>query len=148
MYQVPSEVAPLEWAWVDGQLTSTGCFWVVAPTLAHPHPRPVWGVWFEETLALSLGSPRLRADLPEGTDVTVHLPSDTDVVVVEGTVSGHTVDEIWIERYDEKYDWDYDVRRYGPLTLVAPRKVMAWRSAGWAGREGFRATGRWRFATP
>jgi hypothetical protein len=31
---------------------------------------------------------------------------------------------------------------------VAPLKVVAWRSAGWAGREGFQHTGKWRFDAP
>jgi hypothetical protein len=147
MYHRTSDAAPLDWAWVDGQLTAAGCFWVVASTLAHPHPRPVWGVWDDEVLALSLGSPRLRADLDERPEVTVHLPSDTDVVVIEGMVSGHSADRSWIERYASKYDWHYDAQRYGPLTLVSPRTVIAWRSEGWAGRDGFRQSGRWRFDT-
>ncbi|MFV0259288.1 MAG: hypothetical protein ACK5PP_12670 [Acidimicrobiales bacterium] len=34
---------------------------------------------------------------------------------------------------------------FGPLTLVEPVKVIAWRMDGWAGRDGFQATGRWTF---
>jgi hypothetical protein len=50
-----------------------------------------------------------------------------------------------LRRYDKKYDWRYDVDVYGPLTAIAPVTVLAWRSAGWAGRDGFKASGRWRF---
>ena len=50
-----------------------------------------------------------------------------------------------IERYNAKYDWDYQVGEYGELAVVEPARVMAWRSGGWAGRDGFQATGRWDF---
>ncbi|CAN5657968.1 hypothetical protein BH24ACT5_BH24ACT5_19960 [soil metagenome] len=50
-----------------------------------------------------------------------------------------------LNAYNAKYDWDYMVDEYGPFTLVEPAKVIAWRSAGWAGRDGFQATGRWTF---
>jgi hypothetical protein len=50
-----------------------------------------------------------------------------------------------IAAYDEKYDWHYTASEYGPLVVVVAATVLAWRSAGWAGREGFQQTGRWRF---
>ncbi len=39
--------------------------------------------------------------------------------------------------YNRKYDTSYEVGRYGPLTAVAPQTVLAWRTAGWAGRGEF-----------
>jgi hypothetical protein len=76
---------------------------------------------------------------------TVHLDSGTDVVIVEGVVEAKTVDPGLISAYDAKYTWMYDVDAYGPLTSIRPRTVLAWRSAGWAGRDGFTATNRWRW---
>jgi hypothetical protein len=96
-------------------------------------------------LYLSIGSPRLNADARDATPVTVHLGSVTDVVIVEGLIAGHNDDGEVLDAYNTKYDWDYTVDEYGPFTTVAPVNVMAWRSAGWAGREGFQHTGRWRF---
>jgi hypothetical protein len=147
MYGAPPEAAELAWPWVEQQLVDAGTYWLVAPADGHPHPRPVWGVWHEATLLLSIGSPVLARQVGERPDVTVHLDSGTDVVVVEGEV--HLLDisdhAPAIAAYDAKYDWRYSIDEYGPLTTVQPRRVLAWRSAGWAGREGFREAGSWRF---
>jgi hypothetical protein len=144
LYTQPSDRPPLDWSWVEQQLRDAGTFWVT-PGGAVPHPRPVWGVWTDGLLHLSVGSPGIRRQLTPGAPCTVHLDSGTDVVIVEGRCTGTTTDAESIGRYDRKYDWTYDADRYGPLTTVAALDVLAWRSAGPAGRDGFEATGRWRF---
>jgi hypothetical protein len=96
-------------------------------------------------LHLSIGSPTLAA-APNGSLATVHLDSGTDVVIVEGVVESKTVDPGLIATYDAKYTWVYDVDAYGPLTSIRPHTVLAWRSAGWAGHDGFIAANRWRWA--
>ena len=108
-------------------------------------PRPVWGVWLRNVLYLSIGSPRLNADAQVDRAVTVHLGSVTDVVIVEGLIRGPNRNRHVLDAYKAKYDWDYTIDEYGPFTTVAPTTVMAWRSAGWAGRDGFQQTGKWRF---
>lgn len=42
---------------------------------------------------------------------------------------------------DRKYGWSYDVATYGPLPRIGPEVVLAWRAAGWAGRDSVRQTG-------
>ena len=145
MYGSRAEAAGLEWPWVEEQLVNAGAYWVVTPGSGHPHPRPVWGVWHEYELFLSIGSPKIRADTEAQGPVTVHLGSINDVVIVEGTTAGSASDSHLLSAYNAKYDWDYTVDEYGPFTLVEPTKVIAWRSAGCAGREGSQATGRWTF---
>jgi len=145
MYGEPSDLPQVEWSWVDAQLASAGTYWVVANGGGPPHPRPVWGVWWAEVLYLSIGSPVVRRLLAQHPDATVHLDSGVDVVVVEGVVDRFSDDAQVISAYDEKYDWSYSVDEYGPLTRVVPITALAWRSAGWAGRDGFREAGRWRF---
>ncbi len=140
----PSEASPLAWAWVDEQLAAADGYWTEVAGPSRPHPRPVWGVWDEERLYLSIGSPTLRANARPGRPITAHVGSVTDVVIVEGEVGGETGDPDLVLRYNEKYDWDYGIEEYGPLTIVEPVTVLAWRSAGWAGRGGFQQTGRWR----
>lgn len=105
----------------------------------------MWGVWHANVLHLSIGSPIVTSALDIDPLVTAHLGSDTDVVIVEGAVTGRTADAAVLQRYDEKYEWPYDINEYGPLTAIAPLTVLAWRSAGWAGRDRFTASGRWRF---
>lgn len=145
MYGEPSAVPSLPWSWVDDQLTAAGTYWSVARSHSHPHPRPVWGIWVDQLLHLSIGSPVLSPQLDAAPEVAVHLDSGVDVVIVEGRVGGHTEAQELYDAYNEKYDWSYSTEEYGPLTTIVPSKVLAWRSAGWAGREGFQQTGRWRF---
>ncbi len=146
LYGTPSDRASVEWPWVDRQLTEAGTYWVVARASGQPHPRPVWGIWHEQLLYLSVGSPALLLALRDGAAVTVHLDSGTDVIIVEGTSTrGAPTSPELIESYNRKYDWEYQVSQYGELTQVTPARILAWRSAGWAGRDGFQATGRWDF---
>jgi hypothetical protein len=140
-----SDQPPLDWSWVESQLVAAGTYWVVAPSNGHPHPRPVWGIWTGDALVLSIGSPALVASLEADPRCTVHLDSGTDVVVVEGIARrGAEPSAAHVDAYDRKYDWQYSYAEYGPFTTVTPTVVMSWRSAGWAGREGFRHVGRWR----
>jgi hypothetical protein len=146
MFGRPTDAEPLDWAWVDGELASAEVYWIVAGAVGdRPQARPVWGVWRDQRIEASVGSPRLRATIELGTPVTVHLGGAVDVVIVEGEVTGMTSDPDATAAYDEKYDWEYDTDRYGALTVVRPETVMAWRSTGPAGRDGFVAAGRWRF---
>lgn len=146
LYGHASAAHPLDWSWVQQQLTEAGTYWVNPRGAGHPHPRPVWGVWQEPALCLSIGSPTVRRELEQDRRVTVHLDSGTDVVIVEGTIADVDTDDAML-RYNTKYDWDYSIEEYGPLTMVTASTVLAWRSAGWAGRDGFQQSGRWRFTS-
>jgi len=148
MYGARAEVGGLGWNWVEDQLVNAGAYWIVTPSSEHPHPRPVWGIWNRNELFLSIGSPRLKADTEADVPVTIHLASITDVVIVEGRTAGVTTDGQMLDSYNTKYDWSYAVDEYGPLTIIEPTKVIAWQSRGWAGRDGFAATGRWTFGSP
>lgn len=147
MYGQPAEGKQLDWSWVDAELKSAGVYWVVAAdnTGERPQARPVWGVWRDQRVFLSIGSPRVNAAIRPGSPVTVHLGGDVDVVIVEGRVVGPSDDAGVLAEYDEKYDWEYSLDVYGPFIVVAPANVLAWRSEGFAGRDGFGATGKWRF---
>src|SRR5262245_12811101 len=98
MFGEASPEPPLDWAWVDEQLFRAGTYWTTARSAGHPHPRPVWGVWTDERLLLSIGSPVLLHQVTADPVVTVHLESGTDVVVVEG-VCGEAVTGGDIERF-------------------------------------------------
>jgi hypothetical protein len=144
LYGQSSDHARLDWSWVEGQLIASGIYWTVARSSGHPHPRPVWGVWRDARLYLSIGTPALRRALAADPAITVHLESGTDVVIVEGTTDGLCEDARVIAAYNEKYDWSYDLAEYGPLTAIAVSKVLAWQASGWAGRESFTRSGRWK----
>jgi hypothetical protein len=146
LYGARSDSAPLPWSWVDQQLSGAGTYWVLARNEGPPHPRPVWGVWHRSRLHLSLGSPALRRAVREEPAVTIHLDSGTDVVIVEGLVTpGVPTTPELLEVYDQKYEWQYQPSQYGDLIVVEPTKVLAWRTAGLAGRDSFQTTGCWVF---
>jgi hypothetical protein len=145
-YGAPTDRPQLEWSWVQQALETAGTYWVIASGQRAPHPRPVWGVWINSTLALSLGSPTLSRRLEVAPAVTVHLDSGTDVVIIEGQVAELSGASEIVAAYQAKYDWHYDLEQYGPFKVVSPTIVRAWRSSGWAGRDGFQTAGRWRFA--
>jgi hypothetical protein len=145
MYTAVSDLPELDWAWVEQQLAGETLYWVAAATDGHPHPRPVWGVWADDLLHLSIGTPSVRR-APNGTAVTVHLTSAIDVVIVEGHIAGQSADPALVAAYDAKYDYAYDADAYGPFHTIGPTVVIAWRSAGFAGKDGFREAGRWERA--
>ena len=146
LYGATSDRVSLGWPWVEQQLSDAGTYWVIARSPGHPHPRPVWGIWSHERLHLSIGTPALRRALRKDPAVTVHLDSGTDVVIVEGLLvpTAATASEL-IQAYNQKYDWDYQASQYGDFATVQPQKVLAWRTAGVAGRDSFRSTGCWIF---
>ncbi len=146
MYGAPSNHQPLAWQWVEDRLKEPGTLWVTAVSDGYPHPRPVWGVWYQERLHLSIGTPSIRRQLTVDPRLTVHLESGTDVVIVEGrVVLGSTTSPEVLEAYNVKYDWTYDAAAYGQLTELRPERILAWRAAGPAGRDGFTESGRWVF---
>lgn len=145
LYGSVTDLSELPWSWVDEQLAEAGTYWIVGRGDGAPHPRPVWGVWLDATLRLSIGGQVLARCIAADPIVTVHLDSGTEVVVVEGEVTGTDETEATIASYDAKYEWTYDLVKLGPLTVVRPTTVLSWRSAGWAGREDFQAGGRWSF---
>lgn len=147
MYGAPSTEPGLSWKWVEDQLAAAGTYWTVGRGGTHPHPRPVWGVWSGQRLHLSIGSLVIARLLKAAPEVTLHLDSSVDVIIVEGRAAGSSQARELIDLYNRKYDWEYSTAEYGPLTTIVPFTVLAWRSAGWAGREGFQETGRWRFDT-
>ena len=50
MYGARAEADGLEWRWVADQLVTAGAYWVVTSRSDHPHPRPVWGIWYDDAL--------------------------------------------------------------------------------------------------
>ncbi len=146
MYATLSEVAPLDWQWVDEQLSAAGTYWVVARSPDHAHPRPVWGVWLDDSLLLSVGSPVVLRQVKNDARTTVHLDSGTEVVIVEGTCTGVAPPDripAFLDAYNTKYTWAYTLEEYGPPIVVEPTTIMAWRSGGWAGRDGFQQASKW-----
>lgn len=146
VYGHPSDAPPLDWAWVDGELVASLTYWTMPAGEGQAHPRPVWGLWHYDCLHLSIGSQVIARVATPGAPISVHLDSGVDVVIIEGRVVGPATDAGVIELYNAKYEWNYTPDEYGPLTVIAPLRILAWRAGGWAGRDSFQQAGRWDFA--
>jgi hypothetical protein len=125
--------AALPWSWVVEQLQVTEDYWFVTAASHGPNPRPVWGLWLDDRLLLSVGSPTHVHNLRESNRVAVHLGDAHDVVIVEGTAHQET-DEHELARllppYNQKYDWNWEPGQdIGAIFAVNPAVVLAWRAA-------------------
>ena len=148
MWGQENDSPPPDWRWVEGQLLQASTYWVVARSAEYPHPRPVWGIWRDGAVLLSIGSPSISRALAADPRVSVHLDSGTDVVIVQGLARVVTESDALAEfttAYNAKYDWEYRSARDGPPTRVDAQEVLTWRAAGTAGRDGFPQAARWTF---
>ena len=78
----PGELLP--WSWAQQRLVAARTYWIATTRPdGRPHCRPVWGVWLPDGFWFSTGS-LARRNLVANPQVTVHLDSGTEVVIVEG----------------------------------------------------------------
>lgn len=127
-----TEETLLSWLHVQGRLEGAENYWLItaAPT-GRPHATPVWGVWVDNSLIMD-GSPITRwgRNIAANRQVTIHLESGTDVVIVDGTVEDVVIERDLAERIVS--DWN---RKYGRLVpdpagsgvfRFHPRSARAW----------------------
>jgi hypothetical protein len=130
----PNAEAPaLPWSSVVDHLQQTEDYWLVTTGPSGPTPRPVWGLWIEDRLVLSVGSTSHWRNLRASADVAVHTGDAHEVVIVEGIAREET-DPVELARivepYNQKYDWNWEPGQpYGPIVTIEPRVVLAWRAA-------------------
>jgi len=146
------EPVRLPWSWAADRLVSARNYWIATTRPSgRPHTRPVWGVWLDDAFYFSTGS--LAAEnLEANREITVHLESGGEVVIVEGTasqVADVRLVELVVAAYNEKYRWDVDPYAMpGPMYAVRPRVAFGWVSddTGLDRGAAFHGTAtRWRF---
>lgn len=144
----------LPWSWAVERLTEERNYWLVSVRQdGFPQARPLWGVWTDGLLFLSVGHAGLQRAAPGTLDVTIHVDSAVDVVILEGTIarvapkygSGRivTVDpplgagvlQRAGELYHAKYDYSADFVNF----VVTPRIVYGWRA------EDVKTATKWAF---
>ena len=142
------EEKQLPWSWAERQLVRARNYWVAtAGAEGVPHTRPVWGVWADGELALSVGGGRMTANLSQrGADVTVHLESGDRVVLLEGSATPMVPPtEAFLAAYNEKYEWDLTADSSGAF-VFRPRVGYGWISDPDDRGETFQNSGtRWSF---
>lgn len=143
----------LPWSWADERLGQARNYWVTtASRSGRPHARPFWGLWEELSFDFSTGS-RTLANIHTNSQVTVHLESGRDVVIVEGDASVILQParlQNFVEAYNGKYGGCLEVRghevgddTYGNGGVVVVRAVVIY---GWA--QSVETATRWDVTSP
>ena len=139
---------PRPWRWAVERLEAERNYWLVTVRRdGFPQARPVWGIWSDLGLLLSVGHGGLhRTAGGAAMPITVHVDDATDVVIVEGVVDriapyvspeatvpatfevDRSVLAPLVDRYNAKYSWDLDRDGNGLNFLVRPHVVYGWHS--------------------
>ena len=142
---------PLQWDRVEWQLDSALTYWFsTVSSDGVPQPRPVWGLWHDGRLMLTVGSTTAWGNLRGNQNVSVNLVDSSEVVILEGVASTTPPDDpavvaSFLERYNTKYRWDMPPEDMRGVIVVEPRKVMAWVATPLDDKGGGfpRAAGKW-----
>ena len=126
----------LDWPWVEERLTACEDYWLVTAPFGGgaPAPRPVWGVWLDGRLLLTVGSTSHWRNVQDNPRVAVTTGDAHDVVIVEGdatTEENPAALAAMVVAYNPKYGWDFPETGpdIGGVISVVPRKVMGWITA-------------------
>ena len=128
----PKEGAFLPWEWVEARMTVSRNYWVgTVGADGRPHIMPVWGMWFEGAFFFGTDAESRKAkNLSLRPNITVHLESGDDAVILEG-VAERVTDAGFLERfadaYKVKYEFRPDLNDAATATYaLVPRVVFAW----------------------
>lgn len=135
---VDHPISEVAWEHVEERLTRSVNYWLcsVRPN-GHPHVIPRWGVFLDGKFYYD-GSPETRhaKNIAQNPNVSLHLESGNDVVILEGTstAAGRPATELALvlsQAYKAKYSnegyspepnqWDD-----GGLYIFTPRQCLAW----------------------
>lgn len=140
----------LPWSWAEARLQRSRSYWLSTVTPGGlPHSRPFWGVWQDTALYFSSGS-RIRSHLARSPEISLHLESADECVIVEGVarseVDAETTAAV-VSVYNQKYGWDMQAEP-GEFFALRPRVAFGWVCDG-SGEDGgalfqLSAT-RWKF---
>jgi nitroimidazol reductase NimA-like FMN-containing flavoprotein (pyridoxamine 5'-phosphate oxidase superfamily) len=119
----------MPWSRAAERLRSSYVYWVATSASdGRPHAVPVWGVWHDDALYFSNGpTTRTGRALAGNPEVSVHLESGEDVVIIEGAVeqtSERALVGVLSRLYREKYVWNEAVPP--PWWVLRPRVAFAW----------------------
>jgi hypothetical protein len=119
---------PIPWRWAQQRLIAARNYWIVTVTPdGRGHARPVWGVLIDNVIYFDTGS-RIGAHLMSNPEVTVHLESGDEVVIVEGSAERVHDDErkaAFVAAYNVKYEAALHAPP-GALFAVQPRVAFGW----------------------
>jgi hypothetical protein len=141
---------PIPWRWAQRKLADARNYWIVTVSPGgKPHARPVWGVLIDDVIYFDTGS-RIGSHLSAKPEVTVHLESGDEVVIVEG-MAERVSDDARISAFLSAYNVKYEAGLTslpGALFAVHPKVAFGWVSDPTFHDAGaiFGSTGtRWEF---
>lgn len=151
-----TEAPAIPWPDVEARLVEAEEYWLISVQAdGTPTPRPVWGVWLDERLLLSVGSTSHWRGVGSHPEVAVHLGDPLSVVILQGRAGKAEGDDVfarYVDIFNSKYSWNFDAA--SPMVTdgtveVLPSVVLAWNTV--PGRESNpemsfpNSAGRWRF---
>lgn len=117
----------LTWSWAVERLTEERNYWLVSIRRdGFPQARPLWGVWLDDSLYLSVGHAGMQR--ARESDVTVHIDSAVDVVILEGAIERIARKTTAVGRAGEVYEAKYDYSADFINVVVRPHVVYGWRA--------------------
>lgn len=121
----------LPWQHAEDRLARSRNYWIcTARPDGRPHSIPVWGMWVEGALYFGTArASRKGRNLAHRPDVSIHLESGDDVVILEGRAVEVTDEEI-LKKLDaacrKKYKMPLMIVPEGVIFGVRPRVALAW----------------------
>lgn len=135
---VDHPISEVAWDYVEKRLTDATNYWLCSTRPnGHPHVIPRWGVFMDGKLFYD-GSPETRhaRNITENPNVTLHLESGNDVVIMDGTSQPASKPDVELAaRLSEAYCAKYASDGYAPLPtqwdegglyVFTPRQCLAW----------------------
>jgi general stress protein 26 len=120
----------LPWSFVEERMSASRNYWIASARQdGHPHVAPVWGLWHEGKCFFSTGSDSVKGqNLAANPQVSVHLESGDEVVILEGEVTV-VEDKTILSSLDQAYNKKYGLDMQGPGVIfeLNAHKVFAWR---------------------
>ena len=139
----------LPWSYVEARLRAAPNYWIATTgPHAHPHVRPVDGVWVGGALCFG-GSPETRwvRNLMANPSISAHLSSEVEAIILEGTAvfitdPSHPLAAPSTAASKDKYPQyaSGSEAPFRPFWALAPTTAYAWILAGFP-----RGATRWRF---
>ena len=134
-YRFPRERSVfLPWTYAEERLRDARRYWLVTVRAdGRPHATPLWGVWVEGALYVD-GPPTTTwgRNLTRQPEVTVHLESGDDTIIIEGRVEDLTTDAELGQRvkaaWSEKYGRLVPEPATSGIWRLRPRRARGWSS--------------------
>jgi len=125
----------LPWSHAEQRLEKSRGYWVCTTRPdGRPHSMPVWGFWLDGALYFSTGtSTRKAKNIAHQPEVSIHLESTEDMVVLEGRaveVDPQKFAPAFRKRADavsrKKYKMGFTIMPGSVFYRVRPRVALAW----------------------